>query len=209
MLLLTTVFSLSGQTTIRNLTIEGKKNGAFLRIDLSRPIDLRNTSGWIRKDNYFYLTIMNATFDSAAIMTTAPNRPVKNFELSQVGESAQFAFELDRKVESFDLYQSEKPPELLVSLRFPITDVLVALQQEKAQSAPEALTGQAAAAAPTDGGMYAKIRTALYLTGASLTIAGVIQQDNAGGLSWEFGTGIGLIGGTYLFDKYIKPLIDD
>ncbi len=207
-LLICTVVNLPGQTSITGLSIESKKNGAFLRIMTNKPVDLQYTSGWIRKDIYFYLTVMNARADTDRIMATPLIKPVTKLELSHVGESAQFAFELDQPLESFDLYQSDNPPEILVSLRFPITDVLASLQEAKEQSQPD-FTPAPLMTAKQPGPTYGKIRSALYLTGASLTVAGIITQDNSAGFSWEFGTGLGLILGTYFFDKHIKPKIHD
>ncbi len=203
-----TVVILPGQTNITGLSIESKKNGAFLRIITDKPVDLQYTSGWIRKDIYFYLTVMNARANSDRILATPLLKPVTKLELSHVGESAQFAFELDRPLESFELYQSDRPPEILVSLRFPVTDVLASLQAAKEKSQPT-ITPPSKPFASVTGSTYSKVRSALYLTGASLTVAGIIAQDNAAGLSWEFGTGLGLILGTLLFDKKIKPLLNE
>ncbi len=205
-LLFLNFIGLAGQTVIRDLSIESKKNGAYLRFSTSGTIQIRNTSGWIRKGNYFYLTVMNAQADSTQIMTTGMMSPVKKLELTHVGESTQFAFELDQVVESFDLYQSDNPPELLVSLRFPITEVIATLQNEKEQSRP-VISQTGPRLASVGGSNYGKIRNALYLTGASLTVAGIISQDNQSGTSWEFPIGMGILVGTYVYDKYIKPLL--
>ena len=206
LLLIWTVVILPAQTTITGLSIESKKNGAFLRIMTNKPVDLQNTSGWIRKDIYFYLTIMNSRADSDRILATPLIAPVKKLELSFVGESTQLMFELDQPLESFELYQSERPPELLVSLRFPLTEVFASLQAAKEQTQPAILPPSRPAVLAT-GTTYGKIRSALYLTGVSLTVAGIINQDNKSGISKEFGAGLSLVLGTYLFDKHIKPLI--
>lgn len=192
---------------ISGLTIEGKQNGVFLRIHSDKAIDLQDVSGWIRKDRFYYLTIMNSHSDSAAIMATPLIKPVKSLELTHLGESTQLAFELSQPVESFDIFQSPGPSELLISLRFPIKEVFATLQtaREKLPQEPIAVTPATKPAANT----YTRVRTALYLTGTSLAVAGIIDQDNRDDNSWELIAGAGIILGTYLYDRYIKPLFND
>ncbi len=200
--------TLYGQTRVDNISIETKKNGAFLQIKTSKPVAFNNITGWIRKSSTFYLTILNAEIDSTRFKTPDLFAPVNKFDYTHVGESLQLMFELADTVESFEIYVSDNPAEILASLRFPLDVVFTDLQRERARLEQEpAIMLAGAEAGPST--TYGKVKTALYLTGASLTVAGVISQDNSDGMRWEFGTGLGLILGTYLFDKYIKPLLDD
>ncbi len=208
MLLICMGVALHGQVKITGLTIESKKNGAYLQIKTNKSFNIRDASGWIRQQNTFYLTLLNATVDSVALEQVSMIEPFRKFDFEKVGESVQLMFELADTVESFELYVAENPPELMVSLRFPLEDVLAELKIEKEELEPAPpLAASLATSGP--GSTYGKVKTALYLTGASLTVAGVISQDNSDGLRWEFSTGLGLILGTYLFDKYIKPLFND
>ena len=47
------------------------------------------------------------------------------FSNSNSGECTQLALRLEREVESFEFYQSDTPPEILLSLRFPVHEVFV------------------------------------------------------------------------------------
>jgi hypothetical protein len=130
-------------------------------------------------------------------------------------ESTQLALKIDQIIESFEFYESKSPPELLVSLRFPLTEIAGVLEVEKDKmktgetitTTNEELTANTGILLPDH---YKRIKTALYITGASLTIAGAaIEANKSEGFTWEIPTGLVMIAGTFIYDKYFhKPKKD-
>jgi hypothetical protein len=198
----------SGQVSrpvITGVAIEPKRNGCTIRIFSTGSIPIRNVSGWFAETQWFYLTILGAVADTARIPVTPLQDPVTAIQAVNTAETAQLSFKLDKSIDGFELYQSREPAEILLTLRFPVSEVLSALLEEKQELT---IAGQASiqTGPSAESFRYQRVKTALYLLGTSLTIAGVIAQDNrVSGVAWELPTGLALIIGTYLYDRYLHP----
>ena len=97
-----------------------------------------------------------------------------------------------------------------MSLRFPITDIAAVLEHERNEmKSVEAITTDDVSTTSDEEiveipDRYKRIRSALYLTGASLTIAGAaIEVNREEGFSWEIPIGISIMAGTFIYDKYL------
>ncbi|GIT74347.1 MAG: hypothetical protein Ct9H300mP29_3410 [Candidatus Neomarinimicrobiota bacterium] len=103
---------------------------------------------------------------------------------------------MKKPVEQFEFYFANAPPELLVSLRFPLSDVLVAMEQEKPSTSP--FQSQSSIQRP----LWVK---AVYFIGAGLTGAGFLAGETQKG--WEVPIGMGLIVSAYIYENFIAKKI--
>jgi len=202
--------SLKAQTksVITHLDVEDKKNGAFVKIHTTSSIDPKHVTGWTAEGGWFYITILNAISDSIRVMNSEIISPVSEIQVNNAEESTQLAFKIDQLIENFEFYQSKSPPELLVSLRFPLNEIAGVLESEKDKmESVESVTAEDVELATNTGELlpdrYKQIKTALYLTGASLTVAGTaIEANKSEGFTWEIPTGLAIIASTFIYDKY-------
>jgi len=208
------IVSINAQTKsiITHLNIENKKNGAFVKLFTTSPVEQKHITGWTGDNGWFYITVMGAIADSGRVASSEIKHPVSQIQVNNTDESTQIAIKVKETIENFEFYQSKSPPEILVSLRFPIYEVAAVLEQEReSMGSAESITTEEGQF-DTDTGVlipdqYKRIRTALYLSGASLTIAGAaLESSKSEGFSWEIPTGLAIIAGTFIYDKYFhKP----
>jgi hypothetical protein len=208
--LLLSFVSLDAQakSIVTHLDIEPKKNGAFIKIHTTSPIEQRHITGWTAQGGWFYVTILGAISDSMRVANSELKSPVLEIQVVNTEESTQLAFKIDQNVENFEFYQSKSPPEILASLRFPLGEVADILEEEREEMASVEPIKTTDTQLQTNTGVllpdhYKRIKTALYLTGASLTIAGVaIEANKSEGFTWEIPTGLAIIAGTVIYDRY-------
>jgi len=211
------IVSINAQTKsiITHINIENKKNGAFVKLFTTSPVEQKHITGWIADDGWFYITVMGAITDSGRVASSEIKHPISEIQVDNTDESTQIALKVKETIENFEFYQSKSPPEILVSLRFPIYEVAAVLEQEReSMGSAESITTEEDQF-DTDAGVlipdqYKRIRTALYLSGASLTIAGAaLESSKSEGFSWEIPTGLALLVSTFIYDKYFhKPKKD-
>ena len=211
------IVSINAQTKsiITHINIENKKNGAFVKLFTTSPVEQKHITGWISDDGWFYITVMGAITDSGRVASSEIKHPISEIQVDNTDESTQIALKVKETIENFEFYQSKSPPEILVSLRFPIYEVAAVLEQEReSMGSAESITTEEDQF-DTDAGVlipdqYKRIRTALYLSGASLTIAGAaLESSKSEGFSWEIPTGLAVLVGTFIYDKYFhKPKKD-
>ncbi len=210
--LMLSIVSINAQTKsiITHLNIENKKNGAFIKLFTTSSVDPKHITGWKSDDSWFYITVLGAIADSGRVVNSEIKYPVSQIQVFNAEESAQIALKINKTIENFEFYQSKSPPEILVSLRFPINEIATALEQERENM--ESVDPITIDNSPikTDRDMsipnrYKQIRASLYLTGASLTIAGAaLQASNSEKFSWEIPAGLAIIAGTFIYNKYIR-----
>ena len=204
------IVSLNAQTKsiITHVNIENKKNGAFVKLFTTAQVDPKHITGWNGDDGWFYITVLNAIADSGRVADSELVYPVTQIQVDNAEESAQIAFKISKTIDKFEFYQSKSPPEILLSLRFPIGDVAAVLEQEREiMGSVESVTAEELQEEANQGvpipDQYKRIRAALYLTGASLTIAGAAIESNKNeNFTWEIPTGLAIIAGTFIYDKY-------
>lgn len=211
-ILVLTLSTLTAQQTpvFDEVTIDSKMNGAFITLFSTTPVLEQNVTGWHTETGWFYVTILNAVTDTTRIGNTELTDPVSDIEITNYPESTQLAFKIEKEVESFDIYTSDSPAGLLISLRFPLEEVIAALEQEK----EEMLLNETETVALDDiegQKLYKRLHAAMYLTGTSLVISGVLMEDSehVNAPKWEIPAGIGLIAFTYLYDRLFHRDRDD
>ena len=204
------IVSITAQTKsiITHLNIENKKNGAFVKIFTTSPVDPKHITGWTGDDGWFYITVLGAIADSGRVVNSEIKYPVSQIQVFNAEESTQLALKMDVTIENFEFYQSKSPPEILVSLRFPINEIATVLEQERENMESVEYVTTIDGKIETDRGVqipdqYKRIRASLYFSGASLTIAGAALQSNKSEkFSWEIPAGLAIIAGTFIYDKY-------
>lgn len=186
---------LSGQelNLITALDINAKQNGLMLTIRSDKPVPESNLSAWYAQTGWFYVTILNARSDTIALSKMRSNFPIIDIQSSNQENSTQIALKTAQPIEQFEFYFSEIPPEILASLRFPVEAVL-ASQKDGAQEYPKPVSRN-----------YLLLRSGLYFGGISLTVAGIIGQDHQDETGWELPVGIGILFGTWLYDRTRSP----
>lgn len=214
--LLLSFVSLNAQTktVITHLNIENKKNGAFVKLFTTAQVESKHITGWTTDDNWFYITVLDAIADSGRVVNSKLSYPVSQIQVHNSEQSTQLALKINSPIDKFEFYQSKSPPEILVSLRFPIVDVATVLEEERVKMEDvEAISEDdlkpsfdesVVSSVDNIPDRYKRIRSALYLSGASLTLAGAaIQTNRDEGFSWEIPTGLAIVAGTYLYDRFI------
>ena len=206
--------SLNAQTrsVVTHIDVEAKMNGAFIKIHTTSPINPKHVTGWTAEGGWFYITILGAISDSVRVMESELENPIIEMQVDNTAESTQLALKIEQNIENFEFYQSKSPPELLVSLRFPLTEITSVMEQEKEKmESVDSVTADDIELATHTGvklpDHYKRVKTALYLSGASLTIAGAaIEANKSEGFTWEIPTGLAIIAGTFIYDKYFHKL---
>ncbi len=178
--------------------IEMKTNGVLVHLTTTAPLDLRYITSWIQGEEWFYLTILGAVTDTATLAATPLTFPVSKLQAINLPQSTQIALHLERTIDHFEIYQSSNPPELLISLRYPVSEILALLDTVNKEDIPPLQE-------PT---LYPKIRKALYLTGTMLTVSGIVIRSGVSNQNTALFLGVGILVGTYLYDTYIRPRRD-
>ncbi len=178
---------------IQNLSISSKKNGVSIQLRSDKPIYTTQITGWFNTStSWYYITIYEAKGDSAQLESVKTEYPIKEVEAIHVGESLQLGFRMTIPVEQFEFYHSDFPPEVLANLRFPLSDIIATITEEKLTRAPHM------PAVNKEETIWPK---ALYFMGAGLTGAGFLAGEDQKG--WEVPLGMGLIAVAYVYENII------
>ncbi len=178
---------------INDISVAVKRNGVFIKIRSDAPLDPSQVTGWFNEStSWYYMTLHQADGDTSRLESANLSYPVSRIECVHAGESLQVGFRMAVPVEQYEFYHANDPPELLASLRFPLSDVMASFQQEQPPPAP--LQPQTLVQRPT----WIK---AVYFIGGGLTGAGFLAGDTQKG--WEIQVGMGLIAAAYVYEHFI------
>ncbi|MFQ6616467.1 MAG: N-acetylmuramoyl-L-alanine amidase [Fidelibacterota bacterium] len=106
---------------IRDLTIDEKANGTVIHIRTTRRFDDQDLEAWLAQNGWFYLTVVGGVADSLALSRTLPTGMIRTVTADQTGNMAQLAFHLRSQIENHELYQNSDPPEIVLTLRTPLS----------------------------------------------------------------------------------------
>ncbi len=204
-LLASTTLAAQNLSVINAVDIQPKVNGLLVRFSVSTPIPTENITAWQAQNHWFYITFFQCQSDSFALVNSyKPIPEMDRIDILNSKESTQIAFRILKSVEDFD-FQSNNNGYLDLALRFPREEVLAALESEVI-SQNEVLT-LAPAKPKKNSPLYLRLRPAAYLVGVSLSVSGILANDNRSGTSWELPTGVAILGLTYIYDHYIHPRV--
>jgi len=117
--------------TITGVKISQKANGTILRIQTRNKFPEGNISSFFHENGWFYLTIVGGLADTTEIRRSDTRGVVRSIAADQLGETAQLAFQMRAKVQSHELYQSNNPGEIVISLRTPMNNSAARIKRVK------------------------------------------------------------------------------
>lgn len=210
-----------GQDTTRiyGVSLDVKRNGLFVQIHASKKIKTSDVTGWQAKNKWFYITIINAWADSVKITSAKPLYPIQEIQAININNTVQLGFKMNQEIEYFEFYPSDITPGMILSLHFPVKDVMVALKEERNEGAvirpekiPVVLNSSFASNSNginTQSG-YSNIRNSCYLLGIMLTASGYMESKSRHRSNiWETATGLSLITLTFTYDKLFRKDIPE
>ena len=156
---------------------------------------MQTATGWYSENGWFYTTIMNAQIDTNLVESINTPSIVKKISLHNTSESVQISLKVP-PIEMHDFFESGNPNEFMIALRFPLSSMDPILTEAK--SAHKSNIDMQTAL------NHQRMKNASLLVGISLSIAGIINSDEEGTISWELFSGMGLLIATYLYDRYIQ-----
>ncbi|SVB27276.1 uncharacterized protein METZ01_LOCUS180130 [marine metagenome] len=109
---------------INRVEIDEKENGTILYIKTRKEFPEGHISAFKHKNGWFYVTVKGGIIDSEKVEKTFTRGNVRKVMVDQLSESAQLAFKLRSKIEGHELYQTDNPSEIVITLRTPIENNL-------------------------------------------------------------------------------------
>jgi N-acetylmuramoyl-L-alanine amidase len=105
---------------INRVVIDEKANGTILYIKTRKEFPEGHVSAFKHKNGWFYVTVKGGIIDSEKVKNTYTRGNVRKVTADQLNESAQLAFKLGSDIVGHELYQTDKPSEIVITLRSPI-----------------------------------------------------------------------------------------
>ena len=105
---------------VNKIEIDEKANGTILYIKTRKKFPDGHISAFKNKNGWFYVTIKGGTLDSKTMEKTYTRGSVRKVTADQLDESAQLAFKLRSEIAGHELYQTNNPSEIVITLRTPI-----------------------------------------------------------------------------------------
>ena len=190
LLLLTGISWGQEKSLINNLRIDPKQNGLFLTLESSAPLNIENITGWVNED-WFYMTVHQAYGDTTTLRSKPLVNPVIAIENTNAEESTQLAFRINGQIENYEFYLSDDKQTIIVALYYPAETVVALMEQNQT-------------AGYSSYKLSSRFLTVFYLTGAALTISGVISGDGSEQRNTELTLGIFILAGTYVYDFFTQ-----
>jgi len=117
--------------TITGVDISQKANGTILRIQTRNTFPEGNISSFYHENGWFYLTVAGGLADTTEIRRSDTRGVVRSIAADQLGQTAQLAFQIRTKVQSHEVYQSNDPGEIVVTLRTPMDNSVARIKKVK------------------------------------------------------------------------------
>ena len=178
---------------IKSIDIASKINGVSIKIHSDLILTPSQVTGWFNEStSWYYMTIHQTDGDTASLELTQLVNSIKEVEVIKAGESLQLGFRMKVPVEDFEFYYSDINPELIIALRFPLSDVIASLESDQSN---------------LENNIIYKTRNkpvwikAFYFVGIGLTTSGIIASEEQRG--WEAPIGMGMIAVAYVYDNFI------
>ena len=108
---------------ITDIKIDVKSNGTIIHLATRKTFSERNISSFINKHGWYYITIPDGVIDTVNINAGLTRGVVRQIESDQIGNTAQVAFKLGKKIISHEWDQNLDPNEIVITLRTPLAEV--------------------------------------------------------------------------------------
>ena len=120
------------KSNIDQILISTKINGVSVKLGLDNPLDSEFVTAWFdSKTNWFYITAYQANGDKRTLEQTKIIEPIEKIEVFKSNESLQIGIKLAKELETFEKYHIVDPAEINFNLRFPVSEVILALEEER------------------------------------------------------------------------------
>ncbi|MFH1851111.1 MAG: N-acetylmuramoyl-L-alanine amidase [Candidatus Neomarinimicrobiota bacterium] len=113
---------------ITGVTFEEKTNGTIIRLQTRAVFPEGNLSSFVHENGWFYITVANGLADSSTLVRSELGSSIRRILVDQLDESAQVAFQLRPKIEAHEVYQTQEPSEIVITLRTPVMDSMARLK---------------------------------------------------------------------------------
>lgn len=117
---------------ITNLEIDQKSNGTILTLYTQQRFDEGHISSFVHNNGWFYLTVQGGLVDTTRIKKVETRGVVAKVAAYQFTESAQLAFRLRSDIIGHEVFQSNDPNTIVITLRTPFdksADRIIALRK--------------------------------------------------------------------------------
>ena len=169
----------SQSNEMNSISIKSKSNGIVVQMNMDNLPDLSNVTAWQASSGWFYITMYKVKGDSTSLMPRRLPSEVIDFQIVESDESIQVGIRIKQPIENHDFLLVKKSNTMVASLHYS-TEYLAQLETVKKMN-----LGQ------QNKEIHQEIRNWLYITGAGLTVAGLIlDSDNKVNLQTQSGLGI-------------------
>lgn len=117
-----------------------------------------------------------------------------------MGESVQLSIKISVPPENHEFFQKSEMNKLFLTLRISMPTITMADSTTKQEIQLSAIKEKKSKL------FFPKkdnnIKVIGYFIGVAFTVSGILQEDSKSSLNWELPTGIGILLGTLVYDKY-------
>ncbi|KAA3595970.1 MAG: N-acetylmuramoyl-L-alanine amidase [Calditrichaeota bacterium] len=106
-----------GDNNLVSVEFDEKLNGTLIKIRTPKPFPDESIQSWVHDSGWLYLTVHNGKLDTNNFKISNLPKIIKEVILVQNEESAQISFKLSEKVEELDVYQTQNPSFIVLTLR--------------------------------------------------------------------------------------------
>lgn len=99
---------------VYGLKVDKRSNGYLLRILTTRKIS--DYEVWLGRDNWFYITIANASVDVSGISNLSFPNFVSDVKVIPYSQSVQISLKLKEKIKDYEVIPSREVTDILISL---------------------------------------------------------------------------------------------
>ena len=178
----------ANQINIRNISLEGKINGIFIKIELDQTIDPEHIAAWTSGEEWFYITLYQVQADSSQLYLVDLPRNIRKIQPVSSSESTQLGFHLRKSIEHYEIIQDKKSNTIIASLHFP-NNTLAVLNSLYNNEATK-----------NDPGITQGLRSWMYTTGFMLSMNGLLTQGQEK-TNWQTTVGLSTLIITFITDK--------
>ena len=191
---------IKSEIKLTKIDFKVKENGLVMKLDFSEDMLLNKASGWYAPTGWFYITLLNCTMDSSKITMSEIPKLIQDIQFDPVGESVQISLKLKEKPMDFEFFQKGILHHLFLSTRSKTHQLVINKPNQKIDIHidPNEVNPTTHIFTQSD----TKFKTAGYILGVSFLVAGVVQEDANTSANLELLTGIGILAGTFIWDKY-------
>jgi len=114
---------------INKISVAEKVNGTLIRIGTNNPVSNSQITAWISDPGWLYVTLLTCKIDTTRYWPPIGTRIVSEFQAHQFINSVQLDFRLTHQIEDFEVEVFDSNQEVVILLRFPVSEGLADLQR--------------------------------------------------------------------------------